>query len=104
MERVIFNTTYHVNRLFAARWLDFFKQYIKPRIEQNVAFSDCRICKVLVGNSPEDETFAVQFYAESRVLLDAWLEKEGHLLDVYMRKTFGENVLTFSVFMEEVVL
>ena len=59
MERVIFNTTYHVNRLFVARWLDFFKQYIKPRIEQNVAFSDCRICKVLLGNSPEDETFAV---------------------------------------------
>ncbi|MGM9818612.1 MAG: DUF4286 family protein [Paludibacteraceae bacterium] len=104
MKCVVFNTTYHVNRAYVERWLDFVKQHVKPRIEQHVAFSDYRICKVLIADQPDDEAFALQFSAENKSVIDHWLETEGHLLNAYMHKTFGENVLSFSVFMEEIAL
>lgn len=104
MKRIIFNTTYHVNRGCVQRWLDFIKQHLMPRIEQNTSFSDFRICKVLISDSPDDEAFSIQFCSESREAIELWNESEGRLINTYMRKTFGEKVLSFSIFMEEIEL
>lgn len=104
MKRIVFNTTYHINCSCVQRWLDFVKQHLMPRIEQNSLFSDFRICKVFVGDSPNDEVFSVQFCSESRKTIEMWNESEGRLINTYMRKTFGEKVLSFSIFMEEIEL
>ncbi len=102
MGRIIFNTTYHVHRSSVADWQAFMNQHFKTRIESSEQFSHYRICRILLNEACDEEAFAVQFVAESRAVVEDWLAHEGHLLKVYLQKTFGTDVLSFSTFMEEV--
>jgi hypothetical protein len=97
---IIFNTTYLVSFDAHDTWLQWISSRLIPSMLATSFFEHPRLFKVLVG---EDEgiTYSLQFSFSDMKTIQSWLNDHKHLLENELKETFGESVLFFSTFLEE---
>ena len=91
---IIYNVTINVDDSVHDEWLDWIKHHI-PLVLSTGRFKEARLTRVLVDETMEGTTYAVQYRANSRKDLDDYYEFYADKLRQDSMKRFGDKVLPF---------
>lgn len=61
-----------------------------------------RMCRVMLSDSEEGESYSIQFNVKNTDTLNYWMEHEGSALNHALVSRFGEKVVGFSTLLEEI--
>ncbi len=98
---IVFNTTYLVSFEIHDTWLQWISFQHIPAMLATSFFNDPRLFKVMVE---EDQgiTYSLQFSSPDMETVQSWQEKHRDEMEADLRSTFGDSVMFFSTFLEEI--
>tara|TARA_Y100000389_G_C17454676_1_gene517284 strand:- start:2422 stop:2733 length:312 start_codon:yes stop_codon:yes gene_type:complete len=96
---IIYNITSQVAPEVQENWLEWMQTYYIPRVLSIDLFEDITIFKVSM-DQPMDPTFATQYKAASKEILQRYLNTEAPHHKKEMQDKFGEQVLSFETHLE----
>ena len=96
---IILNITSQVAPEVQENWLEWMQTYYIPKVLSIDLFEDITIFKVSM-DQPMDPTFATQYKATSKEILQRYLNTEGPHHKKEMQDKFGEQVLSFETHLE----
>lgn len=97
---LIYNTTYNVTNKSYASWIIWLKETHVPFMQKSGDFFEPQITKLIYSENQDAASYAVQFKVKDIETLNKWKDWYEELLNNEIKKTFGEEVLTFSTVME----
>lgn len=101
---IIFNTTYCIDSAIHDECLGWFiNNYIPVAILSGQVKSPT-LARIYSQNEDEGENYSLQFKVESVEELQMWYKTTGDKLQTVLNEKFGEQVLSFTTLMEEVIL
>ena len=92
---IIYNVTTHVEPSIEKEWLEWMKQKHLSEMLATRKFIKAKIFKVISEEDRGGLSYAVQYYCESKNILDAYLENDAKLLQEEANKKFGSSILFF---------
>ena len=98
----IFNTTYLVPNEMCEMWFKWLKEDCIPSMLNSGCFHTPQVVKVLSNESPDGDSYSVQFRTESEELLEEWTEKYSEKFFEGFERIFGKKVLSFSSLLKEI--
>ena len=98
---IVFNTTYQVSFEVHDTWLQWISFRHIPAVLETSSFIDPRLFKVLVDDD-QGATYSLQFSSPNMEIVRNWQEKHKDEMEADLRETFGESVMFFSTFLEEI--
>ena len=96
---IIYNVTLKVEHSIADEWLVWMKEAHLPMVMNTGCFTEFRFFKIHADDE-EGKTFTVQYYCESKNILDEYLEKHAPSLRNESEKLFGGKYIAFRTTME----
>ena len=97
---IIFNTTYCVPETVFEKWNSWIQEFYIPRMLETGYFKEPRMCKVLNPAEDSENSYSLQFHAESMDNLLSWNDTFGKEFENDFSKKFGTEVLYFSTILE----
>jgi hypothetical protein len=97
---IIYNVTTHVSHSVKELWIEWMKKKHIPEIMNKGCFTKYQLVELLEVDETEGKTYAVQFYAESRLLYDNYVELHAPGLREDSLKAWGQNVISFRSVMK----
>ena len=101
---IIFNTTYCMEAAVHQECLAWLQEKYIPVAVHSGQVKSPTLARIYSQEGGEGENYSLQFKVESIDLLQEWYESTGDRLQIALNAKFGEQVLTFTTLMEEVVL
>lgn len=96
----IYNVTIKVDNSVAKEWLEWLKEEHIPEVMQTGCFTSHKILRLLEVDDSEGETYAIQYYAESKALYNNYLNKHAALLRDKSFEKWGNKFISFRSFMQ----
>ena len=97
----IFNVTFNIDDAIIDEGLSFFKQIYIPEATTNGLLFNPRICYVYPNHDDDEgKSYSIQFYVESRMILEEWRLTIGEPLHQEIIDRFGSGVIGFVTLME----
>ena len=97
---IYYNVTINIHESVHDQWLDWMQnKHIKDVIATG-KFSSARMVKVLVEEEMGGETYAVQFFAESKANLEEYYKNYAPKLRQEGLQLFGDKMLAFRTELE----
>jgi hypothetical protein len=97
---LIYNVTIQVEKEIAAQWLHWLKHEHIPDLMNTGCFSSYQVVKLLDVDESEALTYAVQYYANNRELLDKYLDEHAAELRKKGSEKWGDRFVAFRTIME----
>ena len=97
---IIYNVTVQVEKEIAAQWLHWLKHEHIPDLMNTGCFTNYQIVKLLDVDESEAITYAIQYYASSRELLDKYLDDHAAAVRKKGVEKWGERFVAFRTIME----
>ena len=97
---LLYNVTVSVDQSVHAEWLSWMKRTHIPEVMATGIFKSHRICKLLHPVAEEGVTYAIQYYVESRELLDRYFEKHAPALQQAHAALYGNRAMAFRTILE----
>ena len=97
---LIYNVTVQVEKEIAAQWLHWLKHEHIPDLMNTGCFTNYQIVKLLDVDESEAITYAIQYYASSRELLDKYLDEHAAGVRKKGVEKWGERFVAFRTIME----
>ncbi|MFN3530405.1 MAG: DUF4286 family protein [Bacteroidia bacterium] len=97
---LLYNVTVSVDESVHAHWLQWMKDTHIPEVMATGIFKTYRICKLLHPVSEEGVTYAIQYYVQSRDLLDRYFEKHAPVLQQAHAELYGNRAMAFRTILE----
>ena len=98
---IVFNTTYLVSLEVHDMWLQWISFRYIPAMLATSFFKEPRLFKVMVEEK-EGITYSLQFSAQNMEMVRQWQQQYQDEMNNDLRETFGESVVFFSTFLEEI--
>lgn len=92
---IIYNVTSNISDAIHDQWLHWMQHEHIPEMIATGKFIKARLVKVLVEEEMGGTTYSVQFYTESKAMLDRYYEEDAERLRAKTRGTFGDQVVSF---------
>jgi Domain of unknown function (DUF4286) len=99
---IVYNVTVKVNNEIAGAWLEWLKAEHIPAMKATGCFTHATILRLLETDDTEGPTYAVQYFAESRALLNNYLELHAAALREQGLAKWGGGFIAFRSVMEVV--
>jgi Domain of unknown function (DUF4286) len=99
---IIYNVTVKVNNEIAADWLDWLRAEHIPAMKATGCFTHATILRLLETDDADGPTYAVQYFAESRGMLNNYLELHAATLRAQGLEKWGAGFIAFRSIMEVV--
>jgi hypothetical protein len=99
---IVYNVTVKVNHEIATAWLEWLKAEHIPAMTATGCFTHATILRLLETDDTEGPTYAVQYFAESRGLLNNYLELHAAGLREQGLAKWGGGFIAFRSVMEVV--
>ena len=97
---VIFNSTYCVSLSDFPKWENWIKDIYIPKMIGTGYFSEPKVLKIMKQDEDSDDSYSVQFTAQSMEDLLDWNDKYGEEFSREFSCFFGTDVLYFSTILE----
>ncbi len=97
---IIYNVTINVDLSILSQWIQWMKNKHINDVLNTGLFTKARLVKVLVEEEMGGETYAVQFFAETRTNLDEYYKKHAPKLRLESSQLFGDKMLAFRTELE----
>lgn len=97
---IIYNVTTHIEEEACDAWLEWMQQTHIPEVLATGKFEEARLCRVLVDEQNGGVTFAVQFLAPSREILDRYYREDAPRLRQEGIDRFGDKFVAFRTELE----
>lgn len=102
-EMILYNVTVNVAPEVEIEWLHWMKMDHIPDVLATNRFTSHKFFKMLSEHPDADgNTYAIQYFAESIVDLEAYLNTEAPVLQKEHIDKYGEKCLAFRTVLEEV--
>lgn len=98
----VYNITSKVDHAIVQEWLQWQMQTHIPEMLATQLFLDHRFYKLLDHAEDFDETFAIQFFCESKQKYEAYLQHFAPALRQKSQKKWGDKVVSFRTRLESV--
>jgi hypothetical protein len=97
---LIYNVTIQIQKEFAADWLQWLRHEHIPEMMNTGCFIGHQVVKLLDVDESEAITYAVQYHASSRKMLDQYLDEHAASLRKKGLEKWGEHFVAFRTIME----
>jgi hypothetical protein len=97
---LIYNVTIQIEKEIAAQWLHWLMHEHIPDVMNTGCFVDHQIVKLLDADESETLTYAIQYRAANREILDKYLNEHAPALRKEGTKKWGERFVAFRTIME----
>lgn len=99
---IIYNVTVQIEKQIAPQWLHWLTHEHIPDVMATGCFTGNQIVKLLDADESEALTYAIQYYTESREVLDEYLNVHAAALRKKGVEKWGERFVAFRTIMEVV--
>jgi hypothetical protein len=96
----LYNVTVNVDQGIHETWLDWMKQVHIPEVMSTGMFKTYRICRLIQPAADDGVTYAVQYYCDTRELLDRYFQDFAPVLQQEHLKMFGSRAMAFRTILE----
>lgn len=101
---IILNTSFHVHVSLDSRFREWVRtQYIKSALDSGLLKSP-RFASIMIEVQEDCMSYAVSFEAETTESAVEWHDGAGAALRAELHRRFGEGVVFFTTYMEELPL
>ena len=97
---IIYNVTIKVNAVIANDWLAWLKDEHIADVLGTGCFTNARIMKLMEVDEAEGPTYAIQYFAETRLLYDQYIEKYAGVMRQKSFEKWGDKFIAFRSVME----
>ena len=97
---LIYNVTVQVYKEIATPWLQWLVNEHIPQVLRTGCFSHYQLVKLLDVDESEAITYAIQYYADSRELIDRYLNEHADELRQSGLEKWGDGYIAFRTIME----
>ena len=101
---LILNTSFHVHLNFDSEFKEWVRRTYIPSAVKSGLLTSPRFAALLIEVQEEWVSYAVSFEAETAENAVEWHDNEGAELRAELHKRFGEGVVFFTTYMEELPL
>ena len=98
---IIYNVTSQVVPEVLENWLEWMQSYYIPKVLSTEYFKEVTILRVLIDQTT-NPTYAVQYKANSKELLQHYLETAAKEHKKEIQQKFGTQVLSFETHLEQI--
>jgi hypothetical protein len=97
---IVYNVTIKVFDAIHSNWLIWLQQEHIPQVLATACFTNYKILRLLEIDDSEGPTYAIQYYAESKALYNAYIEKHSENLRNASYAKWGNNFIAFRSVMQ----
>lgn len=97
---LIYNVTIQVEKEIAAQWLQWLMHEHIPDVMNTGCFVHHQIVKLLDVDESDAVTYAIQYHADNREILDKYLNDHSPALRKQGTEKWGDRFVAFRTIME----
>lgn len=97
---IIYNVTINIDESVHDKWITWMKNKHINDVLATGLFTKARLVKVLVEEEMGGETYAVQYFAETKANLEEYYKKHAPKLRQEGMQLFGDKMLAFRTELE----
>ena len=97
---IIYNVTIKVNAAIANDWLAWLQDEHIVEVRHTGCFNKATIMRLLEVDETEGPTYAIQYFAETRLLYDEYIEKHAGVMRQKSFDKWGNKFIAFRSVME----
>lgn len=97
---IIYNVTINIDKSVHTQWVAWMKQKHIQEVLNTGKFISARWVKVAVDHATEGETYAVQYLALNRKMLERYYQEDAPRLRQEGIQLFGDKMLAFRTELE----
>lgn len=101
-DTIVFNMTMLVGKAIATEWLKWMQEIHIPEIIGTGFFTKYQVLKLLEVDQTEGLTYAIQFYASTKMLLDEYHAKYAGEMSKKRQAVWGNRIISFNTTMQVV--
>lgn len=99
---ILYNVTLNIDDSIHAQWLEWMRDVHIPEVLETGKFSSAKLVKVLVEEEMGGQTYAVQYTAPDRNMLERYYAEDAPRLREDGLRLFGDKMLAFRTELEVV--
>lgn len=99
---MLYNVTVGIDQSIEAEWLPWMKEVHIPAVLETGMFLNAKIYKVLHDNADGSISYSVQYFANSIIEIQTYLEQHAPRLVEAHRQKFSNKHVAFRTVLEEV--
>lgn len=99
---ILYNVTSNVSDDVIGQWLEWMHSIHIPAMLSTGKFFNARMVKVLVEEEMGGQTYSVQYYTNTKELLERYYNEDAARMRDHIRRKFADNVLEFATELEVV--
>jgi hypothetical protein len=100
---IVYNVTVIVDPSIHAEWLDWMKEVHLPEVLATGRFNNCNMFKINPQNTDEDQTYSIQYQADTMEDFEKYVANEAEGLKKKTAEKYGEKVLAYRTILEHVL-
>ena len=97
---IIYNVTCNIDDSIHDEWLSWMMKTHIPDVMETGKFVKAKMLKVLIVEEMGGSTYAIQYFAENKSKLEAYLNEDAPGLREEVTKKFGDKMLAFRTELE----
>lgn len=97
---IIYNVTSCIDINIHNQWLDWMQKTHIPAMLNTGKFFNARMVKVLNDDGPDSVTYSVQYYTNSKMMLERYYTEDAPRLRQEVMALFADRVLQFRTELE----
>lgn len=99
---ILYNVTSNISEEVVSQWLDWMNTIHIPAMLSTGKFFNARMVKVLVEEEMGGQTYSVQYYTNTKELLERYYLEDADRMRSHIHSKFANNVLEFATELEVV--
>lgn len=99
---ILYNVTSNISDEVVTQWLDWMNTIHIPAMLSTGKFFNARMVKVLVEEEMGGQTYSVQYYTNTKELLERYYLEDADRMRRHIQNKFANNVLEFATELEVV--
>jgi hypothetical protein len=97
---IVYNVTVKVHTSIQDKWLTWLKEIHIPEILKTECFTHYKILQLLEIDNTEGNTYAIQYFAESKAAYNRYVEKYATTLREKSYQQWGDKFIAFRTVMQ----
>ncbi len=97
---IIYNVTVKVDLDIANEWVAWIKEEHIPDLLGLGLFTDARLCKILMQDESDGETYTAQYFCKSMSEYNSYIDNHAEEMRAKGMERFGDKFVAFRTIME----
>lgn len=97
---IIYNVTINIDDTVREQWLTWMTEKHIPEMLKTGKFTEAKMVKVLIVEEMGGTTYSIQYFTESKAMLERYYKEDAPKMREEGMKLFGDKMLAFRTELE----